>query len=62
MKKTILITVLMSGLLSSLTIASDLAQSIKDDYQNRLGAMFRDFHINPEEIEAKYFGILTKIK
>lgn len=45
---------LIATLLSPLAHANDLALSIKNDYQDRLGAMFRDFHINPELSTAEF--------
>lgn len=54
MQKIILMAALATSLLSPLGSANDLAQSINEDYQNRLGAMFRDFHINPELSNAEF--------
>ncbi len=54
MQKIILMAALTTSLLSPLGSANDLAQSINEDYQNRLGAMFRDFHINPELSNAEF--------
>ena len=43
------ITVALTAVLfSQLSHGNDLAKSIEADYRDRLGAMFRDFHINPE--------------
>ncbi|MGY8954363.1 MAG: amidohydrolase, partial [Flavobacteriales bacterium] len=56
MRKIILLAALSAALISTLAKAdtNDLAASIKADYQNRLGAMFRDFHINPELSTAEF--------
>lgn len=57
MRKIILTVALSTAFLASLSTpvnANDLAASIKADYQNRLGAMFRDFHINPELSTAEF--------
>ena len=48
MNSLIIPVALTAVLFSHLSYGNDLAKSIKVDYRDRLGAMFRDFHINPE--------------
>ncbi|MCT2530494.1 amidohydrolase [SAR92 clade bacterium H921] len=44
----LILAALVATLLSSLSSADDLELSIKNDYRDRLAAMFQDFHRNPE--------------
>ena len=48
MNRLTIIVALSVALFSQMGHSNDLAKSIEADYRDRLGAMFRDFHINPE--------------
>ena len=47
-------TIILLTAISTQVSADSLLQSIQQDYQDRLGDMFIDFHANPELSTAEY--------